>query len=62
MGYTQIANRVRWLWDETIFEYYVISYTYLCATKVEGYVTFQYEESMYTRYTYYLYVEVYVNL
>ena len=34
----------------------------MCEIKVEGYVTFLYEESMYTRYIYYVYVEVYVNL
>ena len=35
---------------------------YVSATKVEGFVTFPYEESMYTRYIYYVYVQVYVNL
>ena len=62
MGYAQISNRVRWLWEETNFEDYVLSYIHLCEIKVEVYVTFIYEESMYTRYIYYVYVEVYVNL
>ena len=35
---------------------------YLDAIKVEDYVIFLYEGSMYTRYNYTVYVEIYVNL
>ena len=38
MGYAQIANRVWWLWDETIFEDYFLPYIYLYAIRVEGHV------------------------
>ena len=63
MVYDWIANRVIWLLDDTIFEDYIISYIYLCVIKVEGYVTFLYEDSMYIYiYIYYVYVAVYVNL
>ena len=40
----------------------MLSLIHLCVIKVEGYVTFLYEGSMYTRYICYVYVEVYVNL
>ena len=49
------------VWDETIVETISIFYIYVCVIKVEGYVAFLYEGSMYTRYEYiyYVYVEVY---
>ena len=34
----------------------------VCEIKVEDYVNFLYKGSIYTRYTYYVYVKVYVNL
>ena len=38
------------VYDETTVETISIFYIYVCAIKVEGYVTFLYEGSMYTRY------------
>ena len=40
----------------------ILYFIYLCAIKVEDYVIFLYEGSMYIRYKHYVYVEVYVNL
>ena len=52
------------VWDETIFENIFLSYIYVCVIRVEGYVTFLYEGSMYVYsiHIYYVYVEVYINL
>ena len=47
-------------WDDCLRLGYIN--IYLCAIKVEDYIIFLYEGSMYTRYKYYVYVEVYVNL
>ena len=51
------------VWDEKIVETISIFYVYVCAIKVEVYVTFLYEGSMLLDMNiYYVYVEVYVNL
>ena len=42
------------VWYETIVETISVFYAFVCAIKVEGYVTFLYEGSMYTRYEYIL--------
>ena len=41
-------------WDETIVETISIFYIFVCSIKVEVYVTFLYEGSIYTQYGYIL--------
>ena len=64
MAYAQlIYYYFRWLWGEASGFKTMLYHIYLCAIKVEDYIIFQYEGSMYTRYDYSMCMqEEHVNL
>ena len=61
MGYAQLFILLLDVYEMTHPFENLLYLTYLYAIKVEDYVIILYERSMYTRYKYYVYVEVYVN-